>query len=528
MEVITLDGRRYARFLAAGAYFLKKYRSVVNDLNVYPVPDGDTGTNMYLTARSAAQEAYRVRGSALSGVAAAGAEGALMGARGNSGVILSQMLRGFAHRVRHRSEADTFVVATAMREAALAARRALVKPAEGTILSVVDAAAEAAYRLALRESDFLRFLSGVLKAANEALDATPQQLPALADAGVVDAGGAGLVYLLEGALVFLPEVRVRATAFPRRPDRALVFTSKQNVGENRFCTEFVLENATCTTAELRRLLEPRGESLLVAGAPPTIKVHVHTDDPELVKALAGRCGVPTRVKVDDMEQQHSLLLLDGNSRAHSIVAVVPGPGFAAIARELGAEVIVPAIKSPSVRELLLAANKALSDRVYLFSNDGNVVAAASEAASRSAKDVSVVPTQNIVEGIAGLLAMGASAAPDPAEVMAAVTRARGAQLFLAAKDTTLGNVTVTKGRPAGLFQGSLFAGDTLLEVAGETVARMRGNNENGLATLYYGGTQREKDARRLCEDLQTAFAGMDVEYYYGGMKNVEYWIAFDE
>jgi DAK2 domain fusion protein YloV len=528
VEVITLDGRRYARFLAAGAYFIKKYRAVVNDLNVYPVPDGDTGTNMYLTVRSAAQEAYRIRQSTLSAVSAAAAEGALMGARGNSGVILSQMLRGFAHHVRHRVDADTFIVATAMRESALAARQSLLKPTEGTILSVADAAADAAYRIALHENDFLRFLSGTLKAANEALDATPQQLPALAEAGVVDAGGAGFVYLLEGALMFLPEVRGRATAFPRRPDRSQVFSSKQNVGERRFCTEFVLEQATCTAAELRRLLEPRGESLLVVGGPPTIRVHVHTDDPERVKGLAARCGVPTRIKVDDMEHQHSLLLVDGNARARSVVAVVPGPGFAAIAHELGADIVVPAVESPSVRELLLATNKSLSDRVYLFVNDGNVIASAEEAAKRSAKDVVVVPTRNIVEGIAGLLAMGSSAAPGLAELTAAASRARGAQLFFAAKDTTLGGATVAKGKPAALVAGTLLAAETLQDVARAAVTRMRGNNENGLVTLYYGGTQREKDAQRLCEDLKTAFGGTDVEYYYGGMKNVEYWIAFDE
>lgn len=528
VEVITLDGRRYARFLAAGAYFLKKYRTVVNDLNVYPVPDGDTGTNMYLTVRSAAQEAYRVRQSSLSVVAASAAEGALMGARGNSGVILSQMLRGFAHHVRHRVDADTFVVATAMREAALAARQSLLKPAEGTILSVADAAAGAAYRIALRENNFLRFLSAILKAANEALDATPQQLPALAEAGVVDAGGAGFVYLLEGALVFVPETRARATAFPRRPDRALVFSSKQNVGEKRFCTEFVLEQATCTTAELRRLLEPRGESLLVVGAPPTIRVHVHTDDPDRVKALASRCGSPARMKVEDMEHQHSLLLVDGSSRTRSLVAVVPGAGFAAIARELGAEVVLPATESPSVRELLLAVNKALGDRVFLFVNDGDAIAAAGEAAKLSAKNVIVIPTRNIVEGIAGLLAAGTSDAPELSELMAAATHVRSAQLFFAAKNTTLAGIAVSKGEPAALYEGSLFASETLQGVAREAIARMRRDNENGLATLYYGGTQREKDAQRLCEELHVALTGIDVEYYYGGMKNVEYWIAYDE
>ncbi len=527
VDVTALDGRGYARFLAAGSYFLRKYRQVLNDLNVYPVPDGDTGTNMYLTLRSAAFGAYSSGARPLSEVAAAAAQGALMGARGNSGVILSQMLRGFAHHVRHRDAIDTFVLATALREAAIAARQALLKPVEGTIISVADAAADAAYRFALHERDLSRFLAAVLRVANEALDRTPEQLPALAEAGVVDAGGAGFVYLLEGALAFLPDVRVRATAFPRRPDRAVVFSPKQRVGESRFCTEFIVEGATCAVPELRRALEPRSESLLVVGAPPTIKVHVHTDDPERVKAIAARHGTVTRVKVDDMERQHQVLLIDRPSVARSIVAVVPGAGFETIARELGAEVTISGDENPSVRDLLLALNKCLSDCVYLFTNDSNVVLAAREAAALCEKNVRVVPTRDIVEGISGLLAMRVDERPSEDDLRAVVSRTRSAQLFFAGKDATLGGVAVARGKPVALFGGALFGGETLGEAAEAVVSAMRGDEE-GLVTLYYGGTQREKDAQRLSEEVRTAFPGMDVEYYYGGMKNSEYWIAFDE
>ncbi|HEY9085824.1 MAG TPA: DAK2 domain-containing protein [Candidatus Tyrphobacter sp.] len=527
MDVTALDGRGYARFLAAGSYFLRKYREVLNDLNVYPVPDGDTGTNMFLTLRSAAIEAYAGRAAPLCDVAAAAAQGALMGARGNSGVILSQMLRGFAHHVRHRTEIGTFVLATALREAAGAARQALLKPVEGTIISVADAAADAAYRLALHEDDLVRVLAAVLRAANEALERTPLQLPALAEAGVVDAGGAGFVYLLEGALAFLPEVRMRATAFPRRPDRARVFNAKQSVGEARYCTEFVVEHTTCTAPELRQALEPRSESLLVIGAPPTIRVHVHTDDPERVKAVAARHGSLTRVKVDDMERQHQLLLVDRPAAMRSIVAVVPGPGFEAIAKELGAETTVSGVENPSVKDLLLALNKCLTDRVDLLANDSNVVLAAREAAKLCKKDVRVIPTRDIVEGIAVLLAMGGDAQPSDEELQAVLSRTRSAQLFFAAKDVTLGGVSVTRGKPVALFGGMLFTGETLGKATEAVVSAMR-QGKRGLITLYYGGAQREKDAQRSSEEVRTAFPGMDVEYYYGGMKNAEYWIAFDE
>jgi uncharacterized protein len=530
VDVIALDGRGYAKFLAAGTYFLRKYRQVLNDLNVFPVPDGDTGTNMYLTLRAATLETARLHDAPLSEVAAQAAQGSLMGARGNSGVIISQMLRAFAHHVRNRSEIDTFVLATGMRAAAAAARQALMRPVEGTIISVADAAADAAYALALKEPDFYRLIAGVLRAANEALDRTPEQLPMLKEAGVVDAGGAGYAYFLEGILRFLPDEKVRATAFPRRPLRASVFTPRQIVGENKFCTEFVLENARIGAHDLRRLLEPRGESLLVIGAEPTLKVHVHTDNPEKAQELAARHGTLTRVKVDNMEQQHTVLVVDKPERGHSIIALVPGKGFERIVKELGAEVVVSNAKNPSVRDLLLAVNKCLSDDVYLFVNDKNVALAAAEVTRLTDKAVHVIPTRDVVGGIAGLFAFRMAAdgnPPDDATIVAAAQRVRSAQVFFAAKDSAVGGVTVAKGKPAALCDGALVGGETLEEAARAILAAM-GVQAGGLITLYYGGAQKEKDAQRLSEELQAAFPAVDVEYYYGGMKNAEYWLSLDE
>ncbi|MGB6985811.1 MAG: DAK2 domain-containing protein [Candidatus Aquilonibacter sp.] len=529
MDVTSLDGRGYARFLAAGTYFLRKYRTVLNDLNVFPVPDGDTGTNMYLTVRSAMLEAGKLQTRNLAEVAAAAAQGSLMGARGNSGVIISQMLRGFAHHVRHRNEIDTFVLATAMRESVAAARAALLRPVEGTILSVADAAAEAAYKLALHERDFYRLGTGIVRAANEALDRTPEQLPVLKEAGVVDSGGAGFVYFVEGILRFLPESRTRTTAFPRRPMRKSVFIPTQVVGENKFCTEFLLQDATCSSYDLRALLEPRGESLLVIGAPPTIKVHIHTDDPDRVQDLAGKHGRLTRVKVDNMERQHELLVVEPPPVERSIVAVVPGPGFERIVRELGAEVTVSGERNPSVRDLLLAVNKTLSDDVYLFVNDKNVALAAKELDALTDKRMHVLPTSDVVEGIAGLFAMRSSGdgAPSDEAVMEAARNAQSAQVFFAGKDTDLGGVRVERGAPAALLRGRLLTAPTVGEVAASVVREM-GAERGGLVTLYYGGAQHEKDAQRLSEELSALYANTDVEYYYGGMKNAEYWISLDE
>ena len=529
MAVTQLDGRAFGKFVAAGTYFLRKYRSVLNDLNVFPVPDGDTGSNMYLTAKSALHEVRTTRGRPLSEAAAAAAAGSLLGARGNSGVILSQMLRGFAHSVRHRDTIDTFQLALGMREAVGAARAALTKPVEGTILSVASAAADEAYRLAVREPDFYRLANAVLRVANDALDRTPEQLPALKEAGVVDAGGAGFCYFLEGALRFIPEQAVRTTAFPRRPVRTSVFTRRQTVGANRYCTEFVLENATTEAHRLRDALERHGDSLLVIGAAPTIKVHLHCAEPETVRALAGRLGTVTRWKREDMAEQHNLLVVDAPERRVGIAAVVPGAGFERIAHELGAEVTIPVPlgANPSVRDLLVGVNASLAQTVYLLPNDPNIALAAAEVPALTPKTVIVVPTADPVAGLALLLRLGGAEAPvDLEELVPTLDGVRSASVFFAGKDAGVDGVRVRSGAPAAAIGKRLLSAPSLSEVIVDA-ARALGAEDGGLVTLYYGGAQKERDAQKYAAAIGERFAGVEVEYYYGGQPSVEYWISVE-
>jgi hypothetical protein len=529
MAVTQLDGRGFGKFVAAGTYFLRKYRTVLNDLNVFPVPDGDTGSNMYLTAKSALREVRAAGDKPLAEVAAAAARGSLLGARGNSGVILSQMLRGFAHSVRHRGTIDTFQLALGMREAVGAARAALTKPVEGTILSVAGAAADEAYRLAVREPDFYRLGDAVLRVANAALDRTPDQLPALKEAGVVDAGGAGYCYFLEGALRFIPDQVARTTAFPRRPARSSVFTRRQAVGANRYCTEFVLEQATIEARPLREALERHGDSLLVIGAAPTIKVHLHCAEPEAVRALASRHGSVSRWKREDMAEQHSLLVVDGPARQVGIAAVVPGPGFDRIARELGAEVTIPVPPgaNPSVRDLLVGVNASLAQTVYLLPNDPNVALAAAEVPGLTGKTVIVVPTADPVAGLAALLRLGGAQAPlAPDELRAAADGARGAAVFFAGKDASVGGVRVRQGAAAATIGSRLLSAPSLGEVIADAAGEL-GAAGGGLVTLYYGGAQKERDAQKYAAAIGERFAGVEVEYYYGGQPSVEYWISVE-
>ncbi|MGP6157335.1 MAG: DAK2 domain-containing protein [Vulcanimicrobiaceae bacterium] len=529
MDLTALDGRGFQKFVVAGTYFLRKYRGVLDELNVFPVPDGDTGSNMYFTARSALAELGKVRGKPLAAVAAAAAHGSLLGARGNSGVILSQMLRGFAHNVRHRPTVDSLDLALAMREGVAAARAALVKPVEGTIISVATAAADAAYTLSQRETDLYRVATGIVRAAADALERTPEQLPVLKEAGVVDSGGAGLVYFLEGILRFLPETQTRATAFPRRPPRRRAFTPQQVVGTYHFCTELILEDTPLEPHALRELLAAKGDSLLVIGSSPVLKVHIHTDDPGGVLAIAAEHGTLTREKVDDMARQHQLLVVDRPQKAFSIVAVVPGEGFAQIARELGAEGTILAYEhNPSVGELVLGVNAGLADEVYLLANDPNVAMAAYEAAKLADRTVVVVPTRDVPGGFAVLLELGARASePPPLEALLEnAGRTRVGEAFFAGKDSYLGGVFVKYASPVGSVDGRLLEAATLGEAV-ERSARELGAEAGGLLTLYYGGAQKERDARQISAKLAAAFGGLDVEYYYGGQRATEYVISLE-
>jgi len=537
MEIATCDGRAFADFLVSGTYFLRKYRSVVNDLNVFPVPDGDTGTNMFLTIRSAMLEAHKTRSPSLGAVAVAAAQGSLMGARGNSGVIISQMLRGFAHAVRHRDAIATIDLASAMQEAVNEARRALVKPVEGTILSVASAAAQAAFSAASRESDFYRVLHAVVAAANDALERTPEQLPVLKEANVVDAGGQGFVYFMEGAVRMLPGRAPYTTAFPRKPVRATTFTAKQKVEAHRFCTEFVVTEATKSADEMRAALVERGDSLIVAGGDGTLRVHIHTDEPRNVIAYAGGFGAVANVKIDNMEEQHRVLVVDREEKPRGIVAVAPGEGFAKICKELGADVVVfggPTM-NPSVKDLLVAVNGVPAPVVYLLANDTNIVPAANEVARLTERRLIVVPTRTIVEGIAALFVL--LNRPDDANVSAADVEVEsasiaGGSIFRAGRDATVGGVTVKRSQLIGVLDARGGGAERIVEGKDATalaiaLVRAAESEPAALVTLYYGSARTLNDAERIAKALAAEFPRTSVELYYGGQPSSDYVISIE-
>ncbi|HEY5095940.1 MAG TPA: DAK2 domain-containing protein [Candidatus Eremiobacteraceae bacterium] len=537
MRITSCDGKTFANFVIAGTYFLRKYRSVINDLNVFPVPDGDTGTNMLFTVRSAMIEARAAHSIDLKVVAAAAAEGALMGARGNSGVIISQMFRGFARAVRHKNAIGTVDFATALGDGVHAARQALLKPVEGTILTVASAAAEAAFKAAVSEPDFNRVMLAVVVAANAALEKTPEQLAILKEAKVVDAGGQGFVYFMEGILRMLPGRATYTTAFPRKPVRAITFTNKQHVEVNRFCTEFVLTKATVGVDELRSQLMTQGDSLIVAGGEGTIRVHLHTDFPQKVAESVRELGEVSKLKIDNMEEQHNVLVVDREAKPRGIVAVVPGEGFVKIAKELGADVTVlgGATMNPSVKDLLVAVNKVLAPVVYLLPNDKNVILAANEVGRLTDRRVLVVPTRTVGDGISTLFALlnkpqDAEVAPD--ELAAESTVAASGSIFAAGRDAEIGGVAVKRNQLVGSLDARNGSPERLVEgsdAAGIAVALVResGTSDAQLTTLYYGASRKLKDAEALAGAVRVAYPKMAVEVYYGGQPSSDYVVCIE-
>ncbi|MBV8170709.1 MAG: DAK2 domain-containing protein [Candidatus Eremiobacteraeota bacterium] len=537
MQVIACDGTLFADFLVAGTYFLRKYRSVVNDLNVFPVPDGDTGTNMFFTVRAAMVEAHKQHTRSLKDVAAAAAQGSLMGARGNSGVIISQMFRGFAHAVRHRDAINTLEFASALADGVQAARKALLKPVEGTILSVAGAAANACFKAAAAEPDFYAVLHATVDAANEALEKTPEQLAVLKEAKVVDAGGQGFVYFMEGILRMLPGRSPYTTAFPRNPVRRTTFTSKQTVETHRFCTEFVINQTATQPDALRALLTPHGDSLIVAGGDGTFRVHIHTDYPEKVADMAREHGDVSRLKIDNMEEQHNVLVVDRESKPRGIVAVAPGEGFAKIFKELGADVVVigGATMNPSVKDLLVAVNKVLAPVVYLLPNDKNIMLAAKEVDALTERRIVVLPTPTVADGVAAMF--GLLNHPDDPNVsadqaLADSMVAGSGSIFRAGRDAQIGGVSVTRNELVGALEGRNGHAERLVEgpdAAAIAVAMVRASVESdpSLVTLYYGHARRRKEAEAIAQTLKAQFPSASVEAYYGGQPTSDYVISIE-
>jgi uncharacterized protein len=511
------------RELARGALEnLEAHRGRIDDLNVFPVPDGDTGTNLTLTVRSIVEALESSSAAGQEALAKELSRAALMGARGNSGVIFSQMLRGFADVLGEQDEVDGARLARAFRAASDAAYRAVRRPVEGTMLTVVRAMADEAERRDLVEQPNADLLKRVVARGEEALERTPEQLEVLREAGVVDAGGAGLVELVRGlAAAVAGEQLPQAPAAEELTHEAI----HQEQSRYRYCAVFVVEGEGLDDQAFERELEPLGDSLLVVGDDSALKVHLHTDDPGSALALATRLGVVEGVEIANMHRQtaeREQRLEAGFAQLPTLetglVAVAPGEGNRRLFESYGATRVVEGgqTMNPSTAELVDAIESTPASEVIVLPNNGNVILAAEQAAGLVAKPVRVVPSRSVQAGLAAIVRYIPSSAPEANEraMLEALESVATGEVTVASREAELDGVRVRRGDWLGLADGSAVAsGDDFDRVAESVVEKLLDEGQE-LLTLLTGS--EEPSLEGLLAALEQRHPGIEIQVHTGG------------
>lgn len=534
----ALTARQLLDILQGATAFLQRHIDALNAINVFPVPDGDTGTNLYLTMRAALTEAEQAPSDTVGETLDALAKGALMGARGNSGVILSQILRGFARAASDRDVLDAETLAAALELGARYAYEAVSAPREGTMLTVVREAAEAAHRHATDDAEAA--LAATVRAAGDAVERTPELLPVLKEAGVVDAGGKGLFVLLDGALRALrgeplPEEPAAPEADVSHVAAASLLAREHDGHPVGYCIEFLVHGEALDRAQLERELTGVGESVLVVGDHDLLRVHVHAKEPERVLACARAAGGVTDLKIDDMDAQLHRFVEGGRARPGepgvAVVAVARGAGLEEALRSVGVRRVVPGgpTMNPSTREILDAIESCPEERVFVLPDNKNVELVARQAAAQSSKRVYVIPTRSVPEGIAAAMALDPDADDETnARRMAeAAASVRWAEVTLAARETTHGGRRIRAGQPIALVQGELtVVADSIEGAVFEAVGQMS-TPDATLLTLFAGAGVPDEEARSLAHRLAERYPQLEVEVVRGEQPHYPYILSME-
>ena len=536
----TIDAEALARAFIAAGESLRRESDALNAINVFPVPDGDTGTNMSLTMRAATDEIAPAAGDGAGGVAAAVAQGALMGAKGNSGVILSQILSGFSAACSGHAEVDAAVLTDALARGRDAAYAVISAPKEGTILTAITAAAEGARAASDRGENVDATLEAVVAATRDAVARTPDLLPVLREAGVVDAGAQGLSVFLHGMLLGLRGEAIAGEAESYGAiDPAWLAATQEAHGEgdtSGFCTEFVVEGAGLDVDAIRaHLLDAGGESLLVVGGDGLVRVHVHTHTPEAALAYAATLGDVSHKKVDDMEAQFQRLAGTRSQPAPpitgiAVVAVGAGDGIEDLLRSVGASALVRGgqTMNPSAGDIRDAIVATGASEVIVLPNNKNVVLAAEQAAAALGGAVHVLPTKSIPQGVAALIAMNAEAPLDDniAAMQEAIAAVRTGEVTHAARATKIHGLEISQGQPIGLVDGDLkVAAATIAEAVQQCVALLIEGRDAPLVTLYAGEGEDEASSAAIADALRAD--GIEVELVAGGQPHYPYLIGVE-
>ena len=542
MAVKTINTELLQKMFLAGAANLEAKKEFINELNVFPVPDGDTGTNMTLTILSAAKEVKALENPDMVAIAKAISSGSLRGARGNSGVILSQLLRGFTKEIREHKEIDTITLAKACERATATAYKAVMKPKEGTILTVAKGASQKAAELAETTEDLDTFISEVINYAQEVLEKTPEMLPVLKEAGVVDSGGQGLLEVMRGAYDAFQGKEIDYSAIEASAGTKMVKPSEQAETEIKFgyCTECIImlekEFTAKDETEFKAYLESIGDSIVCVADDDIVKIHVHTNDPGLAIQKALTYGQLSRMKIDNMREEHQeRLIKDAEKLAAQqaeakkaeprkevgFIAVSIGEGMNEIFRELGADYIIEGgqTMNPSTEDMLNAIDQVNAEHIFILPNNKNIILAANQAqALTEEKDIIVVPSKTVPQGITAIINYmpDADAQTNLEAMVEGIGNVKTGQVTYAVRDTHIDDKEIHEGDIMGIGDSGILAvGQSVEETTKEMLAQLV-DEDTELISLYYGQDVQEESAENFAQEIEDLYPDVDVDVHSGG------------
>ncbi len=541
MSLEFVEGIDLVRSIKAGCIKLEHNKDRVDRLNVFPVPDGDTGTNMYLTLMSAVREGEKNQDLALGKVAKAISKGALMGARGNSGVILSQIFRGIARELEGKEKASSKDLARAFKTGSDTAYEAVMKPVEGTILTVIREVARACENEAARNKDVIAMLLAGINAGLITLKKTPDMLAVLKEAGVVDSGGQGLVYFLEGFMegfAFDNEIPLETYRSGMLPEAAGEIPQLEAELEYQYCTELLIKGEDMNPEEIKQHLAPLGDSMLVVGGDDLVKVHIHVNHPGKVLESCLQWGQLSDIKINNMLEEIHEHRLNMEVQEHQaptkkigLVAVASGDGVIEILKSLGVDEVVEGgqTMNPSTEDLLCASEKVNAESVIIFPNNSNIIMAAQQVDSLSDKKVSVVPTKSVMQSITALVAYDPEGDIDHIynEMSQEIKQVKFAEITYAVRDSVMNGLEIKEGDKIGILDGEIsVTGDDENEIAKKLLDQMV-DEDSELITLFYGNGLQEEEAGTLKEIIEESFPEHEVEIHWGGQPHYSYYISVE-
>lgn len=559
MEVSTINAAVFAKMFLAGAKNLEAKKEWINELNVFPVPDGDTGTNMSMTIMSAAKAVSELENPTMKELAKAISSGSLRGARGNSGVILSQLFRGFTKVIAEYDELDVVILTEAMQKAVETAYKAVMKPKEGTILTVAKGAANKALELCDDTDDIVFFVDEVIKEADHVLSKTPDMLPVLKQAGVVDSGGQGLVQVLKGGYDSLIGKEIDYSIEGSAAPAGVMKITAETEADIKFgyCTEFIIVlNQPLTEKqehEYKNFLESIGDSIVVVADDEIVKTHVHTNDPGLAIQEALKHGSLSKIKIDNMREEHQeKLIKDAEKLAKEqkeeetqkeekaeeprkemgFISVSIGAGVNEIFNGLGVDYIIEGgqTMNPSTEDMLNAIDHVNADNIFILPNNKNIVLAANQAASLvEDKKIIVIPTKTIPQGITALINFipDQSAEENAERMTEELENVKTGQVTYAVRDTVIDDKEIKQGDYMGIGDKSILAvGKDIKSTTEDMVAEMI-DEESAIICIYYGEEVTEEDANALGAALEEKYPEVEVEIHFGGQPIYYYVISVE-